>query len=708
MGIFFCVGMLILSNLFLPCFADDNTVIAQIEKLDLPRNNIISYILRPAGWVMLKGLAFLVNCMSGAIYQINSAASGVFTNRQIVALMKKVIGIAAVLLTLVIVYIGIQFITKPQKIGTVMTNFIVGFLLFVSLPTLVMGAYNLTEAAISSIGANSLASLGNQVLSSNVIDVTFYDTNGFNADLAKKNLYTSNVDGIRNIDPIEMVDGSEDQKMDGCVKIKNKDFWCKRVITDSSGNKSLTNLWDGMQAGAVIGSKLFSEFYYRYKIDWFNAFITLIVTGLALILSGIKIARILFELIVKQTLAQVVGLLDIHTGQRLKQCLQSLLSSFVGLFGCMLMLQVYTIGTAAVVNNVTNPYVKIILEIAMAWMVIDGPDIFEKVFGMDVGMKHPMAAMYGINTAAQGLKGAAQAITGNKNYTAPDENGHVRTYHTGGLFGKHGAVDNVVNGAVGAASMAAGGAGLIGGHFAGKKGTKNGFDAEFPQNRNQPQSQQSPNGGAEDTSAATAKASETDSPQNESETTSGIYTPNAENNGQTKGKANVKPHETVRGLQSPQTSANVQNGHFTGPSSVSMYTPPTHRKNAAPFSGGTHQDRGGSFAQNEYAAEHGSSYAGGSGFAQNEYAAEQSARNESDISESSAGSTEQPSSNKQGMPDFHDFTTSEYLKYKISNAAQNSRFARPKQAYSLYYDLSKNSAMKHSAAKHTKPMDKNE
>ena len=686
-GILFCFGMLVISNIFLPCYADDNTVIAQIEKLDLPRNTLLSFAVRPIGWALAKGLAFLVNCLGGAIYGINSAASGLFTNPQVADLMKKVIAVATVLLALVIAYIGLQFIVKPQKISTVMTNFIVGFLLFVSLPTLVTGAYNLTEAAIGSIGANNLSSLGNQVLASNVIDTTFYDTNGFNEKLSQKNLYASNADGVRNIDPVEMVDGSEDQKIDGCVKIQNKDFWCKRVQTDSSGNKTLTNLWDGMQPGALVGSKIFSEFYYRYKIDWFNTYVTLFVTGFALILSGIKIARILFELIIKQTLAQVVGLLDIHTGQRLKQCLQSLLSSFVGLFGCMLMLQVYTIGTAAVVSKVTNPYIKIILEIAMAWMVIDGPDIFEKVFGMDVGIKHPMAAMYGMNTVAHGLKGIGKAITGNKNYSQPDENGRVHAYNTGGFIGKGGVVEN-------AAEAAGHVAGNIAGHFDGRKAVngmqnKNAAGSQnkgMPVGKDQPQNQDT---NADNVSAAAVNDAETGTPQtdaqNPQEMVSGVYRTNTSTGtGASAGNATrtSQPQHKAAGNAAsyqtpPQTTANVQNGSFTGPSNVMMHNiPPEQSTSATPYDSSTSGDTtgaadysSGSYTQREYAAEN-----AGNSFAQREYAAEQSGGGQADVS---AHANENP----------------EYLRKQISNTAKNSRFVRPKQAYSICYDLSKNAVI---------------
>ena len=692
MGILFCFGMLVISNILLPCYADDNTVIAQIEKLDLPRNTLLSFAVRPVGWAIAKGLAFLVNCLGGAIYGINSAASGLFTNPQVADLMKKVIALATVLLALVIAYIGLQFIVKPQKISTVMTNFIVGFLLFVSLPTLVTGAYNLTEAAIGSIGANNLSSLGNQVLASNVIDTTFYDTNGFNEKLSQKNLYASNADGVRNIDPVEMVDGSEDQKIDGCVKIQNKDFWCKRVQTDSSGNKTLVNLWDGMQPGALVGSKIFSEFYYRYKIDWFNTYVTLFVTGFALILSGIKIARILFELIIKQTLAQVVGLLDIHTGQRLKQCLQSLLSSFVGLFGCMLMLQVYTIGTAAVVSKVTNPYIKIILEIAMAWMVIDGPDIFEKVFGMDVGIKHAMPIMYGVNSAVHGLKGIGKAITGNKNYTAPDENGRVHAYNTGGFIGKGGVVENVA----GAAGHAAGN---IAGHFGGRNAVnqmrqdRTAQDKGIPVEKNQPQSQNQENS-TENMSAATVNDAETGTPrtdaQNPQKSVSGVYRANTSTGsgasaGNTvgTGQSQHRAAGSAASYQaSPQTTANVQNGSFTGPSGVMMHNiPPEQSANASPYSNNASSsaDDYGSYAQNEYAEEKAEN-----SFAQQEYAAEQSGNGQADVP---AHTNENP----------------EYLRNRISNTAKNSRFARPKQAYSICYDLSKNAVIqKDISAKHQK------
>ena len=135
------------------------------------------------------------------------------------------------------------------------------------------------------------------------------------------------------------------------------------------------------------------------------------ITGVALILSSIKIARLLYELAIHQVATQVIALLDVMTAQRLRKCIQMLLATFATLIGIFFLLQMYLIGMEYI-QNVTPIPLKLILMIALAWSVVDGPNLFEQLFGVDAGLHGAMQTIYGLKAAGGAMVGGAALLGG--------------------------------------------------------------------------------------------------------------------------------------------------------------------------------------------------------------------------------------------------------------------------------------------------------
>lgn len=669
-GVIACLTVMLVGAMFLSgCYADDVTVIAQIEKLNLPRNTIVHFLFRQLGWSIIKGMCFIVNGLSSAVFSVNSATGGILTDKNVESLMEKVRYIGFALLGLVLVYIGIQFVIKPQKAGTITTNFIVGILVFISLPTLVMGSYKIVESGIAYLGNGQISSMGTQVLTQNITDVYEYDQNGLSPNLATKSSFAASSDpnGILNIDPVEMIDSGS---------MQNKDFWGNTVTTDASGNQKLKGLGDGKILG--FSFPIFSQQYYRWNFDWLNIFISLGVTAFALVMTGIKIARIIIELVIKQTLGQVLGLLDIHTGQKMKQCLQSILSSLVALFGCSLMLQFYIIATAAVVKNTGNIFVKLLVELALAWVVIDGPDIFERMFGMDVGIKHPMATMYGLQSLGHAITGTGRAITGTRMADGS---------RYGGLFGKKGVVDNATN----AASYAAGGIGGLAGFAKGKHDANRQMNSSRNRNTNSAGSPEQNQSADLHEQALQMQAKTGMSPRD------AFLHANAHSHGN---DASVK-----QGSGGTSSSANAGNNTNSSMYGASQNYSASPSGNPAYSSRSTNGQKSSSYTVPESMKQGNASIGSsipvsGGGSVQRptgKLAAAMAKERENSYannSPSSAFGARQAGAELNGDGPAGGMTTGEYISSHLKDGFEKSRFARPKRAYHLAYDLSKNSLIR--------------
>lgn len=386
-------------------FADTKDI---LNTFQFESNSAFQNFIRQFAWSAAKGLHWLVGGMEDVVYNINSTLGGFFTSDSVKFLQeKKMLPIAIALIVILVLFIGIMTMMKPQQFTTIISNLVVGIVIAFSLPALLSAAYGLTNQAIIFINSDSsgtLQKVSDQVLLDNVTDTTLYDKAGFKSTTLKYNSYYAmpGVNGkrITEIDPTELVNPEE---------MKHPDVWKNKINIDTNGKQTLKELNSGKWG--FVDVPIFSEYYYRWKFDWVNIFTTLLVTGFALIMSSIKIARLLYELAIHQTMTQIFALLDVMTAQRLKKCIQTLIATFGTLIAVFFMLQMYIIGMAYI-KNVSNIFLRLILMIALAWAVIDGPNLFEQIFGVDAGIQSALRTVYGMKAAGGILAGGAAMLGG--------------------------------------------------------------------------------------------------------------------------------------------------------------------------------------------------------------------------------------------------------------------------------------------------------
>lgn len=370
---------------------------------------------------------------------------GFFTDPAVVDLeQKKILPIAVGLMVFMILALGVMTMIKPRNFSTIAGNMVIGAIIFWGLPAFISNAYEITNSAINALNSGSTGitqTMSDKILVDNITDNIQYDKEGFKSTTLKQKSYFqakgADISKIANIDPTEVVDPG---------KMKYQDIWKSTISYDENGQQSLTPLWDGKIGFASVPA--FCQYYYRWNIDWFTIISTMLITAFALIMSAIKIARLLYELVIHQTLAQCLALLDVVTAQRVKKCLQMLLSTFVTLFSVFFMLQLYIIGNAYVANHAQNIFLRLILMLALAWSVIDGPNLFEQIFGIDAGVHNAVRTMYGMKAAGSLLAGGV-ALAGGK--------GIMDSLKNKGILGTAKAAVGKVGGLVGGAAGLASG-----------------------------------------------------------------------------------------------------------------------------------------------------------------------------------------------------------------------------------------------------------
>ena len=158
-----------------------------------------------------------------------------------------------------------------------------------------------------------------------------------------------------------------------------------------------------------------AEKIYKYDFNFWFAFLKMLCVAVCLLFAGLKVASTLYDILFAEIIAPIVVASDMNGSGRAKQVVQNLFSSYLVLILVVLLLRlyilvIYTISKdPSMLNN--NLAAEIMIIIAGAKFVIDGPDLVVKLIGLDAGVKSGLGTVMGIRTAVGMARGAAHTVS---------------------------------------------------------------------------------------------------------------------------------------------------------------------------------------------------------------------------------------------------------------------------------------------------------
>lgn len=186
---------------------------------------------------------------------------------------------------------------------------------------------------------------------------------------------------------------------------------------------------------------------YYYHIDFWSTFVLMLAVAICLIFSGIKIATTLFEIMFAQLITPFIIATDLNGSGRAKKAIQNMLLSNIILMIVVILLRIYIAVIWGIKGSEygSNFAVMLIVIIAGAKFVIDGPEVLTKLFGIDAGVKSGAATMMAINQSMQmgsyatmGLARAGSTVIHGAGsvakHTASSAAGAVKGF-AGGIYG---------------------------------------------------------------------------------------------------------------------------------------------------------------------------------------------------------------------------------------------------------------------------------
>lgn len=301
---------------------------------------------------------------------------------------------------IVVVCIGIAFILNSNSIkgSKIIQNIMFGLLVVFILPTFINSVNGII--ASSDMGNISTSSV-NKIFSANIVDLKYCfggDTvidptgevhNGFPDDYDYSLLPMD-----------ELIKGSETPGID--------EVFTKTLLNRVSVDEELGECSSGEIFGNFIS--FLSSYYYRYKVDMFPIFLSEIATILVMVFTFFKVVRLCYELIVNHFFAYIFAITDIASGAKLREALKSILSTYVVLIYCSVAISLFNTFQAWIFDSsIFNNFEASICIIPVAMAVIDGPNLIERLFGIDAGIKSGFHTAMGLMHAGKTALGMGKA-----------------------------------------------------------------------------------------------------------------------------------------------------------------------------------------------------------------------------------------------------------------------------------------------------------
>ncbi|WP_214818794.1 pLS20_p028 family conjugation system transmembrane protein [Exiguobacterium sp. s131] len=381
----------------------DSDLITKLQEYEdvLQISSMVNDALRSMGWILVRGLSVLIDGLESITDQI-LLTNTFFNNDQVVEFVLTIQPFLYVLLAGSFLFTGylLIFQKKFERESFLINLFITLLILGLLSPTMSQ-IQEFSDEAIAEIGADSLydgeASLSESILKRNVHDLIEHDSKNFDATTGES----------LNAIPTELIDN---------IRI-NEIFDKNNYDLSATGNKLAESyiLWNGKETSLGKldqgGVEWNNQYYYRYQPNWLTIFVTLGIMGFTLFSIAYKLARLSFELAFNYVLAILVAPADLHSGQKTKKVIQSILNTFLVIILIFVSIKLYTIGTAYLAETL-NGFAYLIALIAFSVALIDGPNMVERLFGIDAGLKRGWGVALSAYAAGKGVTSAgAHAVS---------------------------------------------------------------------------------------------------------------------------------------------------------------------------------------------------------------------------------------------------------------------------------------------------------
>lgn len=360
-------------------------------------NSIVSSAIRFVGWGIIRFLTFIA---SGAenLYNKSFGLIDFTTWPKINQFIDAFKPLFVAIMALSIFALGIILILHHEKKPKIIINICIAALCF-TCSTVVFQQLNAIVKDVK-IGIESVKVADKEfngvydIISENLTDLVYLDHKyGMkNLNLSKetgKHATTHpniNKKNFGMIDYNEVLNYSSDDVYEWKSGGEAEEILKKKLVFMPDTVKYKTrDVFNGFGWNSDGDADMANEFYYRYHFKFFNACCLLIAMIVIYITMSYKTFRIVWELVFSRLLA-VLYSAELSGGQKVAKILVFIRDSYIALLMTVLSIRLFYLGYSFISSYTGSGFIQSIFILFLAFCVIDGPNLVEKLLGMDIGL----------------------------------------------------------------------------------------------------------------------------------------------------------------------------------------------------------------------------------------------------------------------------------------------------------------------------------
>lgn len=353
----------------------------------LSNNSVVNDGLRYIGFGLAKITASLADVSKG-LYDKTFGMIDITQYEKVNAIIRKFEPAVIALMCLCLIGLGISYIVLAEKKPIFRNILLTGLVL-----TMSVYAFNMANTLVSGFKDDVIGNASSnepvyEIVDNSMIDLVNIDAKGRIKSLnykSGKGVITGagiktkdDFSAVNIVEVLNFDDKDEGQKLYGWSDTFNELLSAKVVKLGSGKYKGM-----GLNSG-ILGTNVGNEFYYRYSFDFFPCMLELFAIILLYIALSYKNVRITVELIISRIMALFYS--ADFGGEKLKLILFFIRDTYIALLISVVCVKLFAILSGALPMLGITGLAKSIVVIFIAYAVIDGPNLAERILGIDAGL----------------------------------------------------------------------------------------------------------------------------------------------------------------------------------------------------------------------------------------------------------------------------------------------------------------------------------
>ena len=387
----------------------------------LENRSIIRDALRSIGWGVTKLVCKLAN-VAETLYTKTFGLIDITNYPQVNNLLETLKPVLAALTVLCCAGLGLMLLVQQEKRPPLLRNILLGMVAVSASAYLFSAANDLVISFRDGILGGEEVSQSYTLVNSNLIDLVNVDLqsdiNALNYKAGKGILYGAGIADQYDMDGIDL-----SETLDWYTKSNGKDLYGWSANFNNRVKFRLAHTADGdvtqKNYDGITKANIGNEFYYRYSFDFWGCLLQLGALCILFLALCYKNIRIAYELVVGRIMAYLF-VADIGGGEKLKNTLLFVRDTYITMCVCVLSVKLYEIMVGAITSFGLTGLGKGLVSLFIAYAVIDGPNLVERILGMDAGLSSSVGramAIFGAGKAAgrTAARLGGKAVRGVKN-----------------------------------------------------------------------------------------------------------------------------------------------------------------------------------------------------------------------------------------------------------------------------------------------------